>query len=373
MNRTAAKQVGSIVAFGVIPVVSVVFMFYVAGNSNSLAVDFRNEIYPEAKLILEGTNPFPGPTITLIHKANYIWPPFVGYVVAPLTLLPATAADYTAAILSLIAFVAALWIVGVRDWRVYGAAFLWPSVLGEVRTAHLTLVLCLLLAVLWRTRERFPLAGLVLGVALALKFFLWPLVVWLAALRRWRDTALAACFASVTLLLVLPFISLPEYARLLRRLGQTFDQDSYTPFGLLSQLGASDRVAQAVAIVLGVGVLVIAWRLQSFVLFVAAALMLSPIVWLDYYAVLAVPLAIVRPRLSPIWLLPLLTIGMRSAGFGIGHVETSLRTLSVFAVVTIVVARAERSAERTPPRADRSGRLWGFVSRPQARPETQRT
>ena len=41
----------------------------------------------------------------------------------------------------------------------------------------------------------------------------------------------------------------------------------------------------------------LAWRLQSFVLFIAAALILSPIVWLDYYALLAVPLAIVRPRL----------------------------------------------------------------------------
>jgi hypothetical protein len=342
MNRAAFKQVGSVVAFGVIPVVSVVFMFYVAQNSNSLAVDFKNEIYPEAKLLLDGTNPFPGPERALIHEGNFVWPPFVGYVVAPLTLLPATAADYAAAILSLIAFVAALWVVGVRDWRVYGASFLWPSVLGEVRTAHLTLALCLLLAVVWRTRDRFPFAGLSLGVALALKFFLWPLVFWLAALRRWRDAALAAGFAAVTLLLVLPFISLPEYARLLRRLGRTFDQDSYSPFGLLSQLGASDGVAQAVTIVLGVAVLVIAWRLQSFVLFVAAALMLSPIVWLDYYAVLAVPLAIVRPRLSAIWLLPLLTWGMTSAGYGIGHVETSLRTLAVFGVLTVLVARAER-------------------------------
>ena len=157
----------------------------------------------------------------------------------------------------------------------------------------------------------------------------------------------------MTLLLVLPFISLPEYARLLRRLGQTFDQDSYTPFGLASQLGASDRVAQAITIVLGIGVLVIAWRLGSFVLFVAAALLLSPILWLDYYAVLAVPLAVVRPRLSAIWLLPLLTWGMTSAGYGIGSVGTSLRTLGVCFVITLVVARAElgAGAESIPARS----------------------
>jgi hypothetical protein len=137
---------------------------------------------------------------------------------------------------------------------------------------------------------------------------------------------------------------LTEYARLLRRLGRTYDQESFTPFGLLAQLGASDRVAQAVTVALGLGVLVLAWRWQSFVLFIAVALILSPIVWLDYYALLAVPLAIVRPRLSLVWLLPLLTWGIKAAGPDVGHVETSLRTLVVFAVVTIVIARAERSA-----------------------------
>ena len=160
-----------------------------------------------------------------------------------------------------------------------------------------------------------PCAGITVGVALALKFFLWPLVIWLAALRRWRDAAIAAGFALATLLLVLPFISLPEYARLLRRLGTTFDQDSFSPFGLSRSWGHPIASRTWSQLVIGIVVLAIAWRLQSFVLFVAAALLLSPIVWLDYYAVLAVPLAIVRPRLSVLWLLPLLTWGITSAGY----------------------------------------------------------
>jgi hypothetical protein len=351
-RAAAVGRVASIVFLGIVPIVAVVVMFQVGWSSDSLAIDFHNEIYPEAKLLLHGTNPFPGPDADLSRGSNYIWPPFVGYVVAPLTLLPAGGADIAAATLSLIAFVAALWIVGVRDWRVYGASVLWPPVVGETRTAHLTLVLCLLLAVAWRTRDRFPAAGITVGVALALKFFLWPLVIWLAALRRWRDAAIAAGLALATLLLVLPFISLPEYARLLRRLGTTFDQDSFSPFGLLAQLGASDRVAHVVAAVIGVVVIAIAWRLQSFVLFVAAALLLSPIVWLDYYAVLAVPLAIVRPRLSVLWLLPLLTWGITSAGIGVGHVETSLRTLAIFSVITVFVVRAERSRGDEPASAE---------------------
>ena len=48
----------------------------------------------------------------------------------------------------------ALWLVGVRDWRVYGAAALWPQVIGEIRISHLTPVLCLLAAIVWRTGTR---------------------------------------------------------------------------------------------------------------------------------------------------------------------------------------------------------------------------
>ena len=52
-----------------------------------------------------------------------------------------------------------------------------------------------LAAVAWRYRDRFPIPGFALGVAVALKFFLWPLVLWLAATRRWRDAAIAAVFS----------------------------------------------------------------------------------------------------------------------------------------------------------------------------------
>jgi hypothetical protein len=67
---------------------------------------------------------------------------------------------------------------------------------------------------------------------------------------------------------------------------------------------------------------------------------LSPIVWLDFYALAAIPLALVRPRLSLVWLLPLLTWGLPSSGiatdpWGVG------RVLVVFAAVFVVAARNE--------------------------------
>ena len=50
---------GRSILFGVLPIVAVVVMFHIARGDNSLAIDFHNEIYPEAKELLAGTNPFP--------------------------------------------------------------------------------------------------------------------------------------------------------------------------------------------------------------------------------------------------------------------------------------------------------------------------
>ena len=91
--------------------------------------------------------------------------------------------------------------------------------------------------------------------------------------------------------------------------------------------------------------LVACWRRASLGLAVAAALVLSPIVWLDYYAVAAIPLAVVRPRLSWVWLAPLATWGLLSAGIGAGNGWGSARVLVVFTVVFAVIVRAERQAE----------------------------
>ena len=92
----------------------------------------------------------------------------------------------------------------------------------------------------------------------------------------------------------------------------------------------SSRQARATAslrrcsVVVGLALLAGVWRYQSFALAVGAALVLSPIAWLDYYALAALPLAVVRPRLSAIWFLPLVTWGLQGAGMSIGDVPSTL-------------------------------------------------
>ena len=201
-----------------------------------------------------------------------MWPIAAVLPAVPLTALPPRAADWIATAFVLACLAGALWALEVRDWRVYSITLLWPPVVDAYQTANVTLPLALLVALMWRYRDRRLVAGLALGAALALKFFLWPVVVWLAATGRWRAAAISAALAAASLLALLPFISLPDYFRLLRDLGDTFDGLSYTPYALLVDLGASSAMAHAVAALVGAVVLVLAWRRRSFGLAIAAAL-----------------------------------------------------------------------------------------------------
>jgi hypothetical protein len=208
----------------------------------------------------------------------------------------------------------------------------------------------LLLALAWRHRDHRIRPGAPLGVAIGLKFFVWPLALWLAAIRRPGAAALAAVIAGTSVLLVLPYTGLVDYFGALLELGRYFDQDSYTIYGLLAQLGVGDVTAKSITSLVGCALLLATWRFRSFSLAVAAALVLSPIVWLDYFALAALPLAITRPRLSAAWFLPVATWGGAGTGLAIGDAADIARVLTVFAVVFGIAFTAERSEHRSAVR-----------------------
>ena len=339
--RHVLRHVAAITVCGVLPAVTLVTMFVVGLGDDSLSADFHHEIYAQAEEMLAGRNPYPPPDFDPTVAHNYIWPPLVEFALSPLTLVPVEVANVVMALLGLACFALALWLVGVRDWRVYGAVALWPQVAGEMRVSHLTAPLCLLLALAWRSRDARAAAGVWLGIATAAKFFVWPVGVWLASRRRPRPVIVAAAIAGASLLLVLPFTSLVDYVRALLQLGRGFDQDSYTLFGLLVQSGASETAGRIAVFAAGGMLLVATWRYRSLALAVAAALTLSPIVWLDYFALAAVPLALARPRLGWVWFLPLATWGLRGAGLGIGDPSEIARQLIVFAIVFAVAFHGE--------------------------------
>jgi hypothetical protein len=147
-------------------------------------------------------------------------------------------------------------------------------------------------------------------------------------------------------LLVSLFAPFDEYVRTLREVGREFDQDSYSTFGLLTQLDAGDGVARVLTVALGLVLLALTWRRASFTLAIASALVLSPIVWFDFYALAAIPLGIARPRLSPVWFVPLVTWGLPSSGIAADPVWGVARVLVVYGIVLLVAARTEPTSAR---------------------------
>jgi hypothetical protein len=332
----ALRRLAPLALFVALPVAVITTMFVVGLVTGPLAHDFKNELYPQAEDIIAGRNPWP----------EAIWPPIAAAVAMPFTILPPTAANVAIGLFGLACTAGALWLVGLRDWRVYGVVGLWPSVLGDIRIAHLTPLLCLLVAVVWRYRDRPLASGLGLGVAGGVKFFLWPLGVWLLAGGRARAAGIAVLVALGSVLLVAPFAPLGDYADTLREVGREFDQDSYSTFGLLTQLDVGDTAARAITFALGLALLFLTWRRVSFALAIASALVLSPIVWFDFYALAAIPLAIARPRLSLVWFLPLLTWGLPSSGIAADPTSGVARVLVVYGIVLLVAARGEPVTNR---------------------------
>lgn len=302
---SAARKAIEITALGVVPLAALALGLATFAGQDRLALDFHQELYPQAQAVVHGRDAYPPPDADLSDGTNAIWPMAAVLPVVPLTALPADAADWVVSLLVIATLVAALWVFEVRDWRVYGTTLLWPPVIDAYQTGNVTLPLVLLVALTWRYRDRVAPAGTALGIALALKFFLWPVLLWLVAVRRTRAALVAIVLSAASLLLLLPFTSVGDYLRLLRNLSDTFDGLSYTLYALLVDLGAPSSLARAATLAAGAAVLALAWRRRSLGLFVGAALLLSPIVWRHFFALLAVPLALSRPRFDAVWLVPL--------------------------------------------------------------------
>ena len=310
-------------------------------DQGRLALDFHWELYPQAELVADGEHAFDEPDSYLEDRANLIWPIAAVLPVVPLTAVGPDAADWIATLFVLATLVATLGVVGVRDWRIYGLSLLFPSVLDAVQTANASIPIALLVALAWKYRERWVAPGVAIGCGIALKFFVWPLLVWLVAIKRTRAAVLAAAIAGASLALMVPFTDVADYVRLLSKLRRTFEHESYTLFAVLTDIGVPDSAARAATAAAGLAILYLAWRRRSLTLAIAAALVLSPVVWRHFFVLLLVPLGISRPRLDVLWLLPL---GMW-LGDGTFNGAT-WQTVVVLAIGAAIVIACERGEER---------------------------
>jgi hypothetical protein len=152
------------------------------------------------------------------------------------------------------------------------------------------------------------------------------------------------------------FAGLSEYPELLRTLTAVLGSDSYTVFAVASDLGLGERPARVLGALVATAVLAASVWLgrrgddaRSFVLAVLATLLFSPLVWVHYFALLLVPIALVHRRLSPLWLLPL-AFWACAQGTGNGTTAgTALALLTALAVSALALRAAPRGDRVAAP------------------------
>lgn len=322
----AAARAATVFGCAVLPALLVAVI--VGGSAHDhFAFDFH-QFWQGGHDVVNGHSPYPAadslPTTggdkldaTEIQEVfRFPYPAPAALAMAPFGLLPFAVAAWIFVVCSLGAVFLALRLLGVADWRCYGIVLASMTTLGALRLGTFTPWLLLGLALAWRYRDKRVAGAVTVGCVIVTKVFLWPVLLWLVLSRRGVTAVLALLVAAVVTLgswAVLGFAGLSDYPRLLSSLSAAVQGKGWSTVALGLSLGLSAAAAKALALALGCSVLAVAGLAPRgkrdvwlFTVAIAAAILLSPIVWLHYFLLLVVPLAIAYPRLSRAWFVPLL-------------------------------------------------------------------
>jgi Glycosyltransferase family 87 len=304
-------------------------------RSNHVFFDFRGGLFNAGLAILHGVNPYHAQFLahqTAIMQAGGIaqgelattafsipvYPAFANLLIVPFSLLPFTLAAVLYTLASAAAMMAGMWLLGVRDWRCLALTVVsWPFLSGAYLGA-IGPFLVLGAGAAWRWRARVFPTALAIAAIVAAKIFPWPLGVWLLITKRYKALAMTVVIGIVLTLgawAVIGFHGLAQYPQMLSDMTFVQQNRAVSIVGVLLIAGVPSSLATAVAIAVAAGILFAAWRLaggpdgdrRAFGLAILAALSATPIVWEHYMVLLFVPIAVVYPRFSPAWLIPLCT------------------------------------------------------------------
>ena len=334
---------------GLLPILSVPILLARWYPVHNFALDFDTWYWPAARRLLDGSSPYaPSPYLAL----NYPAP--AALLFAPFALIPQAAGDIVFTVLVLGCVPMTLWLLGVRDWRIYGIVFLWQPVIVGWQTANVSLLLMLGLAACWRWRDRASAVGPLLAVLICVKIFPLPLGIWLLATRRFRAFAWATG-TSVALSLagwsLVGFGQVQRYLQILSAVAGPDEHRGYSVIGFALHLGAGQATAYAIGFL--AGACTIAAGLgrgggeRDRVVFsacIAASLLASPLVESHYLALLIVPLALAQPTLAWIWALPVILM-VTPADYPAGW-QHALGLLVCIAIIVRSMAAAPAVATR---------------------------
>jgi hypothetical protein len=299
------------VLIGLLAVVACGVILYKAPDGS---MDFRTGVWQPAFDIAHGHAPYPDAgTWRSQDGMPSIYPPLIALLAVPLGLLSFGVASVLWAALLVVALLLIPRVLGVRDRRLYAVIVLLLPVIGALELGQVEILLTLAAALVWRFRDRWLIAAAALGVALAIKPLMFPLVIWLLVTRRFR-AAIAACGIAAGLTLgswaAIGFSGMRAYPELLQAWDRAYGGCGVSISALALKLGAGDTLATSLRLAVAGALLIGAWQLasrpdgdrRSFAAAMGALVVAAPIVWSHYLIYLIVPLAIAFPRLDRRWL-----------------------------------------------------------------------
>jgi hypothetical protein len=351
--RAPARSPLDLTAFLALPLL-LVGVFTVGVIGHQFAFDFHT-FWNAARNVLDGRSPYPrSAAIANAHSTSadyefFVYPPPFVLALAPLAVLPfvVAAALYTIGLLGCV--IVALRLLEVEDWRCYGLTFATVPVLSSLRLGEVTPILLLFVALAWRYRDRWPAVGAAVGGAVVLKLFLWPLVGWLLVTRRWKAAVVAFAGGSAVTALAwaaIGFRGIREYPSLLRDLAHLEARQSYSlvAFAARVHLPAPQVTWVVLALAALAGLALLSARADAsdfdgrvYSAAICLALLLTPILWLNYAVLLVAPIALSSPELSYGWAVPMalwlspFPLGMRHATW---HLAVVLATVLGVAMTT---------------------------------------
>ncbi len=313
---------------------------FVLAHRNSAMIDFRGGLWNAGRAILNGRDPYQaaflahqvqvmhagGAAIGTTEQTAFsvpLYPAPANLAVLPLSLLPFWLAGAIYTVLSVGALLLGLRLLGVRDGRCLLLALgSWPFLYG-VLLGSIGPWLVLGVAVAWRYRARVWPPALATAAVVVAKLFPWPLAVWLLITRRFRALLVAVVVGGLVTLAAWAVVGLHTilaYPRMLANASLLQEARSASPMAILTAAGVPVGVADAIGLGLAAVLLGLAWRLvgrpdgdrRAFALAIIAGLASSPIVWTHYMVLLLVPIALLSPRLSPLWFIPLLSPALQA-------------------------------------------------------------
>jgi hypothetical protein len=316
------------------------------GHDTNLLFDLRT-MWTAGHLVVHGQAVYP----------YYLYPAPAAVLMAPIGALPWTAAVAVWWLISIAALLLSLQLLGVEDWRCYGAVFASSLAMWALEIGTITPLLTLAVAVAWRYRDRPVGVSLAIAFVVGTKLFLWPLAVWLLATRRYRaafGSALATVVVTIASWAVIGFEGFLDYPHIIGHVASLVQDSSFSVLALVKALGMSGIEARLVSLLVAAAALALVFRAargtnadrRAFVWAIGASLLISPIVWAHYFLLLFVPIALASRQLAVVWLLPLLYWALPHTAAN-GSVVVLLCGLAI--TLLIVAVTGEWSERRLQP------------------------